>query len=175
MEKYSVIGEIGDGSFGTVYKATLANSVYAIKKMKKQYKTWNECLLLRELKALKKLNNHENIIKLKEVLRERNSLYFVFEFANLNLYQLMKNRKGVKFLGSEIRQYSMQILKGVSYMHRMGFFHRDLKPGSLVVNVENLLLVNNSVKIADFGLAREIRSLPPYTDYVSTRWFFVIY
>jgi serine/threonine protein kinase len=27
------------------------------------------------------------------------------------------------------------------------------------------------IKIADFGLAREIRSLPPYTDYVSTRWY----
>lgn len=45
-----------------------------------------------------------------------------------------------------------------------GFFHRDLKP-------ENLLCMGPElVKIADFGLAREIRSRPPYTDYVSTRW-----
>jgi len=40
-------------------------------------------------------------------------------------------------------------------MHKHGFFHRDLKP-------ENLLIVNKDiVKIADFGLAREIRSRPP--------------
>lgn len=40
-------------------------------------------------------------------------------------------------------------------MHKHGFFHRDLKP-------ENLLVVNKDiVKIADFGLAREIRSRPP--------------
>ena len=46
-----------------------------------------------------------------------------------------------------------------------GFFHRDLKP-------ENLLCMGPElVKIADFGLAREIRSRPPYTDYVSTRWW----
>ncbi|NWH67253.1 ICK kinase, partial [Geococcyx californianus] len=46
-----------------------------------------------------------------------------------------------------------------------GFFHRDLKP-------ENLLCMGPElVKIADFGLAREIRSRPPYTDYVSTRWY----
>lgn len=46
----------------------------------------------------------------------------------------------------------------------VGFFHRDLKP-------ENLLCMGPElVKIADFGLAREIRSRPPYTDYVSTRW-----
>lgn len=46
-----------------------------------------------------------------------------------------------------------------------GFFHRDMKP-------ENLLCMGPElVKIADFGLAREIRSRPPYTDYVSTRWW----
>lgn len=50
-------------------------------------------------------------------------------------------------------------------MHRHGFFHRDLKP-------ENLLCCGPElIKIADFGLAREIRSRPPYTDYVSTRWY----
>lgn len=45
-----------------------------------------------------------------------------------------------------------------------GFFHRDLKPENLLCNG------TEQVKIADFGLAREIRSQPPYTDYVSTRW-----
>ena len=53
-------------------------------------------------------------------------------------------------------------------MHRLGFFHRDLKP-------ENILATTGAadvlVKIADFGLAREIRSAPPFTDYVSTRWY----
>ena len=49
-------------------------------------------------------------------------------------------------------------------MHKHGFFHRDLKP-------ENLLVKANEIKIADFGLAREIRSIPPFTDYVSTRWY----
>ncbi|XP_076999742.1 serine/threonine-protein kinase MAK isoform X3 [Tamandua tetradactyla] len=47
----------------------------------------------------------------------------------------------------------------------MVFFHRDMKP-------ENLLCMGPElVKIADFGLARELRSQPPYTDYVSTRWY----
>lgn len=50
-------------------------------------------------------------------------------------------------------------------MHKHGYFHRDMKP-------ENLLTMGpDLVKIADFGLAREIRSRPPYTDYVSTRWY----
>lgn len=49
-------------------------------------------------------------------------------------------------------------------MHKYGYFHRDLKP-------ENLLVINGSLKIADFGLARETRSRPPFTEYVSTRWY----
>ena len=48
-------------------------------------------------------------------------------------------------------------------MHKNGFFHRDIKP-------ENMLVKGDVVKVADFGLAREIRSKPPFTDYVSTRF-----
>lgn len=36
---------------------------------------------------------------------------------------------------------------------------------------ENVLVSGDVAKIADYGLAREIRSKPPYTDYVSTRWY----
>ena len=50
-----------------------------------------------------------------------------------------------------------------------GFFHRDMKPENLLCSGPDM------VKIADFGLAREIRSRPPYTDYVSTRWYTFIY
>ena len=52
----------------------------------------------------------------------------------------------------------------MSYMHKHGYFHRDMKP-------ENVLIGNGRIKIADFGLAREVRSRPPYTEYVSTRWY----
>lgn len=41
--------------------------------------------------SLKKLN-HANVIKLKEVIRENDHLYFVFEYMKENLYQLMKER-----------------------------------------------------------------------------------
>ncbi len=50
-------------------------------------------------------------------------------------------------------------------MYKKGYFHRDMKPENLLINAKIEL------KIADFGLAREIRSSPPYTDYVSTRWY----
>ena len=44
--------------------------------------------------ALKKLS-HTNVVKLKEVIRENDHLYFVFEYMKENLYQLMKERYGM--------------------------------------------------------------------------------
>lgn len=131
--------------------------------MKKKYFTWEECLCLREIKSLKRVNNHVNIIRLKEVIRENDKLHFVFEFADGNLYQKMKDRNSIPFQIDDVKRYTFEMLQGLSFMHMRGYFHRDMKP-------ENLLLVNDVIKIADFGLARETRSLPPYTDYVSTRW-----
>uniref|UniRef100_A0A3B1JF66 Male germ cell-associated kinase n=1 Tax=Astyanax mexicanus TaxID=7994 RepID=A0A3B1JF66_ASTMX len=131
--------------------------------MKRKFYSWEECMNLREVKSLKKLN-HANVVKLKEVIRENDHLYFVFEYMKENLYQLMKDRNKL-FPESAIRNITFQILQGLSFIHKHGFFHRDMKP-------ENLLCMGPElVKIADFGLARETRSRPPYTDYVSTRWY----
>ncbi len=130
--------------------------------MKNKFYSWEECLQLRELKSLKKLN-HPNIVKLKEVIRENDELFFVFEFMDGNLLELMKYQ-GHHFTSSEICGILLQTLQGLAFMHKHGFFHRDIKP-------ENMLMKGNVCKVADFGLAREIRSCPPYTDYVSTRWY----
>ncbi|KAI3687300.1 hypothetical protein L1987_80994 [Smallanthus sonchifolius] len=164
MDRYKIIKEVGDGTFGVVWRALNKHNdeVVAIKKMKRKYYSWEECMNLREVKSLRKLN-HPNIVKLKEVIRENNILYFVFEYMECSLYELMKNR--VKpFSETEIRNWFFHVFQGLVYMHQHGYFHRDLKP-------ENLLVSKGVIKIADFGLAREITSQPPYTDYVSTRWY----
>lgn len=164
MERYKLIKEVGDGTFGSVWRAIYKQTgeVVAIKKMKKKYYSWEECVNLREVKSLRKMN-HPNIVKLKEVIRESDILYFVFEYMECNLYQLMKDREKM-FSEGEVRNWCFQVFQGLAYMHQRGYFHRDLKP-------ENLLVTKDIIKIADFGLAREISSQPPYTEYVSTRWY----
>ena len=119
-------------------------------------------MALREIKSLRRLN-HKSIVKLKEVIRVNDDLYFVFEYLEQNVYQMIKDRT-TDLPEDSIRSVIYQTLEGLAYMHKHGFFHRDLKP-------ENLLATDDIVKIADFGLAREIRSRPPFTDYVSTRWY----
>ena len=73
MDKFQIVKNCGDGTYGTVveaYNKTNRETV-AIKKMKKKFESWDECMALREVRTLRKLN-HTNVVKLKEVIREPN-------------------------------------------------------------------------------------------------------
>ena len=122
MEKYKVLGKIGDGTFGKVTKAVnkKTSEVVAIKTMKQKFYNWEECMNLREVKSLRKLQ-HENIVKLKEVVRMNNDLYFVFEFVEKNLYQVMKENSHKLDL-EEAKSIMFQTLTGLAYIHKNGFF-----------------------------------------------------
>lgn len=169
MDKYEILETLGGGAFGIVYKSknTKTSEIVAIKEFKKKFFNFEECKALREVKSLSILNDNENIIKIKEMIfKEDKTLLLVFNYMKENLYEMMKARINRKFSEGQIKCVMFQILKGLAYIHthKFGFFHRDLKP-------ENILVDGEQIKIADFGLAREIRSVPPYTDYVSTRWY----
>ena len=70
----------------------MTGEIVAIKKMKKKFYSWDECMSLREIKALRKLS-HPNIVKMKEVIRVNNDLYLVFEYMQGNVYDLIGKRK----------------------------------------------------------------------------------
>ena len=163
MEKYKIIETIGDGTYGIVYKGinTKTNEYVAIKKMKKKYTDWDECLSLKEVQTLLTLK-HSNIVTLNELILQKNELNMIFEFIGQNLFEYAKNMNEIPEY--KIRNISFQILQGLAYMHKNNFFHRDMKP-------ENILISGDQVKLADFGLARDINSEPPFTDYVATRWY----
>jgi serine/threonine protein kinase len=178
MDNYEILTRLGGGTFADVYKAIekKTRELVAIKVLKKKYSSWEKCVELREYKSLKKLQEAastssykgiKNLIKLKEIIyiKETGVLNLIFEYMEKDLFELMKERSRIKNLNeNQIRSVVYQTLLGLSFMHKYGFFHRDLKP-------ENLLVTGEIVKIADFGLAREIRSIPPYTEYVSTRYY----
>ena len=176
MEDYEMITRLGGGSFADVYKALEKSTgeLVAIKILKRKYKKWDDCQELIEVRSLQKLHNEstfnkpgeENIIKLKQVIfiKKTGTLNLIFEYMETDLLELMKSCEPKTLKEDQIRDIMHQTLLGLAFMHKYGFFHRDMKP-------ENLLLTRNKLKIADFGLAREIRSIPPYTEYVSTRYY----
>ena len=70
MNRYKTIKPLGDGTYGSVHKAVNRTSgeIVAIKRMKKKFYSWEECMQLREVQSLRKMS-HPNIVKLKEVRR----------------------------------------------------------------------------------------------------------
>lgn len=163
----------------------------ALKRMKKRWEGgWDECRKLKELESLRAIPFHPNIIPLYDffLLPASKELYFVFESMEGNLYQLIKSRKGRPLAGGLVSCIFRQVVSGLHHIHANGYFHRDMKPENLLVTTTGLFDYRNVspvapphapaerdvvviVKLADFGLARETKSKPPYTEYVSTRWY----
>ncbi|KAJ7225522.1 kinase-like domain-containing protein [Mycena pura] len=163
----------------------------AVKRMRKKWEGgWDECQRLKELESLRAIPFHPNIIPLYDFFLQPDSkeLYFVFEPMEGNLYHLVKARKGRPFAGGLTSSIFRQMVSGLEHIHSSGYFHRDMKPENVLVTTTGLhdyasvsphvppnappeKDVVAIIKLADFGLAREIRSSPPYTEYVSTRWY----
>ncbi|KAK9049574.1 hypothetical protein SSX86_031459, partial [Deinandra increscens subsp. villosa] len=169
MEKYQIIKKLGSGSYGAVWKAfnKETHETVAIKKLLTKYESSSDKIMIeREVKSLV-FNRHENIIELKEIINQNNTIFLVFECMHGSLHDRMNERKKfmTKFSESEIRDVCFQIFQGLAYMHHNGYIHRDLKP-------MNVLVSDNVVKIGDFGLARETVNDPsPYTHFVGTKWY----
>jgi len=150
MGCYVILGEpLGTGAYGTVWKAVdaMTGNVFAIKRLKKKFCSYEECLNLVEVRCMRELV-HPNIVRLHDVIMESNTLYLVLEWMDCDLYELIKAR-GHPFSEEEVSNLSFQLFKGLAYMHKQGYCHRDLKP-------ENLLVSQDTIKIADFGLAKNM-------------------
>lgn len=156
LQKYNTIKVLGNGSYGTVWQAINLNTgeIVAIKVLKNLFYSKEECMKLPEIKIVKEVMSHANIVKVKEAMIHENIMYIVFEFMEgNNLYNRMVERQQ-PFYEAQVKRWCLQVLQGLSHVHRCGFIHRDIKP-------ENLLLTwDNNVKIGDFGLALDMNSVP---------------
>jgi meiosis induction protein kinase IME2/SME1 len=199
-DRFEVLKEIGDGSFGSVALARVRSAganvarrgtVIAIKTMKKTFDSLSSCMELREVVFLRTLPAHPHLVPALDIFLDPFSkkLHIAMEYMEGNLYQLMKARDHKCLDNGSVKSILFQIMQGLEHIHAHSFFHRDIKPENILVSTSAHSDYTNSfrrysslvtppstpptytVKIADFGLARETHSKLPYTTYVSTRWY----
>jgi len=167
MEDYEKEIEVGQGTYGVVYRATKKSTkeVVALKRIKMgNDKNGISFTAIREIKILGEINQ-ENVIHLLDVFAYKTSVYLVFEFQEYDLEMVVKDRD-LFLTAGDIKSYMLQLLRGVETLHKYWVLHRDLKPNNLLMSKDGIL------KIADFGFARQFGSPNPrYTHEVVTRWY----
>lgn len=173
--KYQVNQIIGEGASGVVCSAVdkATNEHVAVKRVARGFdKVPVSVRILRELKFLRLLRSHQNIVEIKDILmpgstRDFNDVFVVFELMPTDLNHVLRSKTELSEL--HIKYFMYQLLRGLYFMHTAGVFHRDLKPNNILINNQCAL------RICDFGLARAAFDNEPdmvyWTDYVATRWY----
>ena len=166
QNKYEVLGVVGEGAYGIVYKCKNKETgkYVAIKKFKEVGDELVKKTMKRELKMLQRLH-HPNVVEFQDAFRRKGNLFLVFEFVDKNLLELLQEHpNGLD--PNLIRNIIYQLCKSIKYLHEQNIIHRDIKP-------ENLLITDKmESKLCDFGFARLVSETnEKLTDYVATRWY----
>ena len=170
-KKYEVLGVVGEGAYGIVYKCRNkeTDKFVAIKKFKEIEDKLVQKTMKRELKMLQMLK-HDNVVDFQEAFIYKENLFLVFEYVEKNLLEVLeKYPEGLN--PKLIKSFVFQMCKAVHYLHMKNIIHRDVKPENLLVD-ENM-----NLKLCDFGFARKIslnqenNNVDAMTDYVATRWY----
>lgn len=169
--KYSAERVIGNGSFGIVYQAVENKTGIhvAIKKVLQDRRYKN-----RELQVMKMVN-HPNVVSVKDCFYSRGNkqnrdvyLNLVMEFIPQTIYQAIRlhARKHTTIPFMLSKMYAYQICRAISYCHRLGICHRDIKPQNLLMNPETHI-----VKLCDFGSAKILTKGQPNVAYICSRYY----
>lgn len=152
LGRYEVLGELGQGAMGIVYKARdpLIDRVVAIKTInlglaldeKEEY----EGRFYQEAKAAGRLN-HPNIVTIYDVGKSGDVAYIAMEFLQGRELRDIMNDDGLLPV-DQVLDIVAQVAQGLAYAHEHGIVHRDVKPSNIMV------VRDGHAKITDFGIAR---------------------
>jgi eukaryotic-like serine/threonine-protein kinase len=147
---YEIIGKVGDGGLGTVYKArqiSMSRDV-ALKVLHKKWLQDEEFKkrFLLEARLAGRLS-HQNLIQVYDVGRDRTVYYFSMEFVDGETVEDMIERDGPLEPQKAI-DFVIQVLRALTYIKNFDIVHRDIKPGNMMVTRKGV------VKLGDFGFVK---------------------
>ncbi|KAI4822654.1 hypothetical protein KUCAC02_008186 [Chaenocephalus aceratus] len=174
---YELLAEVGEGSYGKVYKARELGEkqrFLAVKKFNIRGDTFEigiPAFMIREVALLRQMKhfNHPNIVKLFDAsaipVGRSLDLTLVLEYIDQDLSSYLSKVPASGLSHDCIKDLMWQLLQGLDFLHTHMVLHRDLKP-------ENILISSRKeVKIADFGLARIYTYNIALTPGVVTLWY----
>ncbi|KAL1595946.1 TFIIH complex serine/threonine-protein kinase subunit kin28 [Paraconiothyrium brasiliense] len=162
---------LGEGTYATVYRGHYRDDpskLVAIKKMKKNTE-WQDGInldSLREMKYLAELH-HPYVINLIAVFTTKDeNINLVLEHLPRGELQDIWKDKDIAYGGADVKAWSNMICQGVWWLHENFVLHRDIKSNNI------LIAADNSLKLADFGLARSFANPEAEMTYnVITRFY----
>lgn len=152
--RFESVSPLNHGSFGMVFLAKdLTNGqLVAIKCLTKVATTNGRPVSTKQDNTLElachyRLGYHPNIVNLIHHFETEAHSYLVLEFCSMgDLYEAIRFGKG-PLETRNVREFMLQLINAVDFMHSKGLYHRDIKP-------ENIFLAQDgSMKLGDFGLA----------------------
>ena len=149
---YKINKVIGQGAFGTVFKAfeLCSGRRVAIKQIK--IDSNNKNLVLKEIEVLKKVE-HPNIVKYYNFLKEDNYIFIIMEFLEGGTLREYIKENSNNITEDISREIIKQIFNALSYLHySCDVCHRDIKPENIMFSEKNNI---SSIKLLDFGLSSD--------------------
>lgn len=153
--RFEVLGKIGEGGMGSVYKARemKTDQIFAVKVLKDDLAKDAAALKRFEQEAEAARNlDHANLAAVYELEALANgTTYLIMEYVEgRSLDEILKEKE--RLGGKKALEIFLQVTEALAYAHEKGVIHRDVKPTNIIITDETSS--NPGVKVVDFGIAK---------------------
>ncbi|PKA66326.1 CDPK-related kinase 3 [Apostasia shenzhenica] len=173
--KYELGKEVGRGHFGhtctaRAKKGEIKGQIVAVKIISKAKMTTAIAIedVRREVKILKSLSGHKNLVKFYDACEDELNIYIIMELCEGGELLDRILSRGGRYMEEDAKAIAMQILSVVAFCHLQGVVHRDLKPENFLFTTRD---ENAPMKIIDFGLSDFIRPDERLNDIVGSAYY----
>ncbi|XP_033322515.2 tyrosine kinase receptor Cad96Ca [Megalopta genalis] len=162
--RLKVFNILGEGCFGQVWKCEALDidgksgtTIVAVKTLKENATERERLDLAQELRVMKNLDPHPNVVRLLGCCTEREPMFVILEYVSggklqsfLRASREERNHGGPGLTSRDLTGFVYQIAKGMEYLASKGIIHRDLAARNILIDE------NRACKVADFGFARDV-------------------
>ncbi|KAG2376009.1 CDPK-related protein [Vigna angularis] len=173
--KYEVGDEVGRGHFGytcvaKVKKGVVKGQEVAVKVIPKAKMTTAIAIedVRREVKILRALTRHKNLVQFYDAYEDHDNVYIVMELCEGGELLDRILSRGGKYTEEDAKVVLRQILDVVAFCHLQGVVHRDLKPENFLFTSKD---ENSILKTIDFGLSDFVKPDERLNDIVGSAYY----